>query len=388
MSSAFAMPDLAGALINSPERQLFASRDLAQTRSLVGAVMKPHDLHVHGPSQQVNARMHHMAFGGVSLNRLKYGADVDIEPGPLDNFYLIQMPLSGHALITSGDQQIGADPDLAAVISPSDSTVMRWSADCDQLMVRIDRMLVDRAIGALSGRLDPETVRFQLGFRWRECAPWRCLVHYLNECAGHPFDASQYRLMVAHIEQLVVATLLSAQPHDMRESKPHCAAVLPRHVKRVQDYLRANAAEPVTADQMAMVQGSACAVYTLASRSIAASVRCSTCACCVWTARARPCSMHRTAISPALPCTGALATWAASAWNTKSVSARAQARAYAAADGSLASDHAIPDDHASQCVTDVFPAGFGQPVQDLDSCFQINAQYFISMPMKALFERF
>ena len=255
-ASAFALPALAGALINSPDRQLFASRDLLQTRSLVGAVMKPHDLHVHGAAQQVNARMHHMAFGGVSLNRLKYGADVDIEPGPLDDFYLIQMPLTGHALITSGNQQVGSDLDVASVLSPLDSTTMRWSADCDQLMVRIDRMLVDRAIGALSGRLEPETVRFQLGFRWRECAPWRCLMQYLSDCASHPFDASQYRLMVAQIEQLVVSTLVSAQPHNMREpATARCSAVLPRHVKRVQDYLRANAGEPVTADQMALVAG-------------------------------------------------------------------------------------------------------------------------------------
>jgi transcriptional regulator GlxA family with amidase domain len=124
------------------------------------------------------------------------------------------------------------------------------------LMVRIDRMLVDRAIGALSGRLDPESVRFQLGFRWRECAPWRSLVQYLNDCASHPFDAVQYRLMVSHIEQLVVSTLVSAHPHDMRKAKaPRCAVVLPRQVRRVQDFLRENVAEPVTADQMALVAG-------------------------------------------------------------------------------------------------------------------------------------
>jgi AraC-like DNA-binding protein len=256
MSSAFAMSGLPGALINSPERQLFASRDLSQTRSLVGGVMKPHELNVRGTGQEVNARMHHMSFGGVSLNRLKYGAEVDIAPGPLDNFYLIQMPLSGHALITSGNQQINSDPDMASVLSPLDSTLMRWSADCDQLMVRIDRELIDRAIGALSGRLEPEAVRFQLGFQWRQCAPWRCLVQYLTECANHPLDPSQYRLMVNQIEQLVVATLVGAQPHDMEAIKPaRCATVLPRHVKRVQEYLRANVSEPITADQMALVAG-------------------------------------------------------------------------------------------------------------------------------------
>src|SRR5690606_19228637 len=34
-----------------------------------------------------------------------------------------------------------------------------------------------------------------------------------------------------------------------------CATVLPRHVKRVQDFLHTNVAEPVTADQMAAIAG-------------------------------------------------------------------------------------------------------------------------------------
>lgn len=256
LNSAVAMPGLSGALINTPERQLFASRDLLQTRSAVGSVMKPHDLRVRSARQQVNARMHHMSFGGISLNRLRYGADVDIEPGSLDDFYLIQMPLSGQAQIASGRQRISSDHDVASVLGPTDSTTMFWSADCDQLMVRIDRALVDRAIGALSGRHEPESVRFQLGFRWRECGPWRCIVQYLTDCASQPFDASQYRLLTSHIEQMVVSTLISAQPHDMRERAPsRCAAVLPRHVKRVQDFMRAHVSEPITADQMAEVAG-------------------------------------------------------------------------------------------------------------------------------------
>ncbi len=247
---------LSGALIDVPERQLFASRDLQQTRALVGEVMKPHELRVRGASQQLNARMHHLAFGGVSLNRLKYGAEVDIEPGSLDDFYLIQMPLSGHATIASGAQRVESTPDMGVVISPGDATVMRWSADCDQLMVRIDRLLAERAIGGLTGRLEPEAVRFQLGFQWRECAPWRCLVQYLSEFASNPFDAVQYRLMVAHIEQLVVSTLVSAQPNDLTAVQaPRRTAVLPRHVRKVQDFLRENAGEPISADQMALIAG-------------------------------------------------------------------------------------------------------------------------------------
>lgn len=252
----FTSQALAGTLLNVPERQLFASRDLAQTRALVGQVMKPHRLEIHGDSQQLSSRMHHMTLGGVALSRLKYGAEVDIEPGCLEDFFLIQMPLAGHASIESGSQRIVSNCELAAVISPGDATVMRWSADADQLMVRIDRQLVERAVSAQTGRPDAEPVRFQLDFAWRESDAWRCMLLYLSEFAGNQIDVVQYRLLVANIEQLVVSTLIASQPHNMSELKgPRRTAVLPRHVRKVEDFLREHAHEPICADQLALLAG-------------------------------------------------------------------------------------------------------------------------------------
>lgn len=252
----FPNPALSGALLGTPELQLFASRDLEQTRAMVAQVMKPHELHVHGAGQHVKARMHHAAFGGVSLNRLAYGAEVEIEPGSLDDFYLVQMPLAGHASITSGSQQIDSGLQLASVISPDDATVMRWSGDCDQLMVRIERQLIERALRAQTGNLEAATLRFQLGFRWQDSPPWRCLLQYLADCASQSFDATRYRLVTAQVEQLVAATLLAAQPHDLGGCQlPRCTAVLPRHIRRVEEYLREHVGEPVCADQLAMIAG-------------------------------------------------------------------------------------------------------------------------------------
>jgi len=255
-SDQFHAQALSGTLIELPERQLFASRDLGQTRTLVAQVMKPHRLEIHGNSQQLSSRMHHMTFGGVSLSRLKYGAEVDIEPGCLEDFYLIQMPLAGHASIDSGNHHVDSNTDLAAVISPTESTLMRWSADSDQLMVRIDRPLVERAVSAQTGHAVSEPVRFQLDFRWRECEAWRCLLLYLSECANNQFDVVKYRLLVANIEQMVVTTLIAAQPHNLSELKgPRRTAVLPRHVRKVEDFLREHAHEPICADQLALLAG-------------------------------------------------------------------------------------------------------------------------------------
>ncbi|MQR00070.1 helix-turn-helix domain-containing protein [Glaciimonas sp. GS1] len=247
---------LSGALINAPGRQLFASRELDLTRHLVGQVMKPHQLMISGRSQQLNSRMHHMAFGGVSFSRLKYGAEVDIQPEFLNDFYLIQMPLTGHAVINSGNQHVDSNSDVASVLSPTENTAMHWSADNDQLMIRIDRALVDRAIWSHLGYPENTPLRFQLSFRWRDCSAWQCLLLYLSECAGSDIDVIQYKLLIANIEQLVVSTLLSAQPHNFTNAKTvRRTTVLPKHVRKVEEFLREHVNEPICADQLAQLAG-------------------------------------------------------------------------------------------------------------------------------------
>ena len=42
---------LASALVSTPDRQLFASRDLQETCAMVGRVMKPHQLVMARPEQ-------------------------------------------------------------------------------------------------------------------------------------------------------------------------------------------------------------------------------------------------------------------------------------------------------------------------------------------------
>ncbi|PKD78460.1 transcriptional regulator, partial [Escherichia coli] len=108
--------------------------------------MRPHHLGVVGSTQRLNARMHHQPLGEVSLNRLRYGANVEIRPGPLEDFFLVQMPLSGTALIESGPQRVDSTPDVASVVSPDDDLAMHWADDNDQFMLRVGRSLLERTL--------------------------------------------------------------------------------------------------------------------------------------------------------------------------------------------------------------------------------------------------
>ena len=247
---------LSHALIDQPQHLVLASPDLEQTRAAVGHCMKPHRLVVRGGGQTLQARMHHVPMGRVSLSRLRYGADVAIEPDRLEGFYLVQMPLAGNALVRCGDQSTESSPQVASVLSPSQPVAMQWAADCDQLMVRIDRSLVDQALAARLGRPDVPALVFQLALRWREAPAWACVVNYLADCAAHGLDLAAHPLLAGQVEQLVVTALLGAQPHSAAAAAPTAARpLLPRHVRKVEDYLRGHADEPISADQLAALAG-------------------------------------------------------------------------------------------------------------------------------------
>lgn len=247
---------LGGALKALSDSKLFDSRDLDETRAMVGRVMKPHRLGIVGRGQRLGSSMHHVALGDVSLSRLRYGADVEIQPGPLEDFFLVQMPLAGWAHIECGEQTVDSGPDVASVLSPSDSTSMRWKGDCDQIMVRLSRALVERTLAVQLGRPLNDGVRFRLGFRWRDSGMWTSLLSYVLECARSAQDLQRHRLVVTHIEQLVAATLLCTHEHNHADAAPsRCGPVLPRHVRKVQDYLDAHAHEPIRGGELAQIAG-------------------------------------------------------------------------------------------------------------------------------------
>lgn len=242
--------------LSDPGQLLFASGDVDEVRSMVGRVMKPHSLRIIGGGERLDARMHFMPLGDVSVSRLRYGSAVEIGPGPLEDFFLVQMPLIGNAAIDSGAQHIDSYPELASVLSPDDDTCMRWAAGNDQLMVRISRSLLERTlVGQLNHPLE-RPLHFELGFRWRDNPLWQCLLNYLMNCSAQCPGLKDHKLVVDQIEQLVASTLLATQRHNYSDTPPaRRGTILPRHIRRAKDYVKAHAHEPISAEQLAQVAG-------------------------------------------------------------------------------------------------------------------------------------
>lgn len=233
--------------------RLFQSRDLDETRSTVARVFKPHDLGVVGRRQKLDAFMDHLPLGGASINRLRYGADVSIEPDCLDDFLLVQMPLQGTAQIRCGDQNITSTPARASVLTPSLPLHMRWQGQCDQLIVRLERTALEAACSAQLGYALPRPIEFQLDMDLHtpQGAAWKALVQFLASSAFSE-DASRHTLIARQVESLLITTLLAQHPHSYTQALAGPAATPAKHyVQRAEDYILQHYHEPITIETLA-----------------------------------------------------------------------------------------------------------------------------------------
>lgn len=129
----------------------FETNDLDACRQWVARVFKPHQLNILGSGQTLAARFDHFKIGCISLNRLAYGAPVAIDPGPLESFFLLQIPLTGAANITSDQFKFESNCRIASLISPKPNLAMQWSAQCDQLILHIAASDMQRLAQELYG---------------------------------------------------------------------------------------------------------------------------------------------------------------------------------------------------------------------------------------------
>ncbi|HEV2572163.1 AraC family transcriptional regulator [Methylocella sp. CPCC 101449] len=195
---------------------------------------------------------------GFSINYVAYGADVEIDPGRLDRFFLLQIPLIGGADVRCGQSTVEASLTHASLLSPTLPTLMRWREGTQKLIVLIDRHVVERHATALLDRAI-ERIEFDVdvaveapaGAAMRAQA---LLMQSLSERAGR----SPERWSLAHrqLRDSLIGLMLAAQPHNHAQALAQPAsAAAPAHVRKAEDYLEAHADGPLAADDIAAAAG-------------------------------------------------------------------------------------------------------------------------------------
>lgn len=237
---------------------LFRTSDIDEARDRASRVFCSHRLRVVGERRQFSAEMYFRQIRGIGVGRIRYGANVAIEPGWLESFALIQMPLSGAEIVEHGGRTVDSTPNVASVLSPTLPVSMRHGGDTEKLFVKIDRVALERHCRQhLCGDLrhpvefDPEmSLVAPRSLSWVRLVNWLC-EEVGGECRGADtiLDSPLYS---AQIEQMVIATLLLSQPHNYSERfKDDGPTVAPHFVRRVQRMIDENAHEPLTIGELA-----------------------------------------------------------------------------------------------------------------------------------------
>lgn len=238
--------------------RLFATRDLDEARDRIAQAYKPHRLNFAASGQPLDTEFRRVSVGSASLNLLRYGADVVIEPGALESFYLIQIPLAGRCEIDHGGRTVGSDAAVASIVSPTRPVTMRWGADCDQLMLQIERKALERFMEEAY----QVTVRDPLVFDPELPLETGCGASLKNLLLfiGTEFDrGSPVATTPAVANQLTAAAvslLLAGQPNSYSTAlAPGRSAAAPTHLKRALDFMEANLDQPVTLAQIVQASG-------------------------------------------------------------------------------------------------------------------------------------
>ncbi len=195
--------------------RLIATTDLAEARAAVAARFCDHQLRLtqrHGRLDMVQNAV--VVGGDVTLNYLRYGDEVRITPGTFDDFFLVQVPLTGAARVSIGRHAVASDRRRATVGSPTEPVDMVWGAGCEQLLVYMRRGAVE-ALAAEASE-EPPTVVFDPLVDLGDPAirSWMRLVSFAVEDIEASGSLLRSPLAAAHFAQTIIAGFLEAQTNN------------------------------------------------------------------------------------------------------------------------------------------------------------------------------
>lgn len=181
------------------------------------------------------ARVQYRSLGGLGLMSSAYGAAVEIGCSPPIDMVTVNFIVGGRMLIEDGGTTTIADEDHAAAFCFHEDLDMRWTPGLRQLMLTIDKPLIERHLQSLLGEGLREPLRLQAGIDLADSGQGilsavRNLRRALEQCgkAGPP------PVLAAEIEHGILTSLLLGHRHNYTDAIFSARALpAPRVVRRV-----------------------------------------------------------------------------------------------------------------------------------------------------------
>lgn len=247
------------------DTELFLTRDIEQARQWGTRTFCENELRNIDVRGELNASMLYRRYGSIGIGRMSYGGDVTIRPSTFDDFYLVQVPLSGGERITHGSETIYSSPTVGSILNARQQHEINHGKGTEKLILRINRDLVERLCGQHLGNGSQTKVEFETampldsasGKRWASTMQW--LFDFLDG------TQSSSPLLVAQIEHMIGSLLLvsHASNHSSALNEERSRSVTPAFIRKAELFIEERAHEPITVGDIAEHVGvSASSLYT------------------------------------------------------------------------------------------------------------------------------
>lgn len=233
------------------------TRSPDDAREAIGRIFCPHFLSpVERNPRAFHARHHTVEQAGYSVNFVSYGATVEIDPGELSKFFLLQIPLKGSAKVRCGtvfaDVQAGLS---ASVLSPTLPTRMTWNEGCEKLIMLIRRETVEAQFEALTHEAS-QNIEFQTGIDLHSPlgrALWQHAQLMLMAAEDGPAVPGAYQTL---LRDGLTTLLLSGFANNKTAALSRPAPVAGSSaVNRAEEFIRAHAERAISMGEVAQAAG-------------------------------------------------------------------------------------------------------------------------------------
>lgn len=218
--------------------RVFETMDVEYTRDRISDFLQPHTLQPRSIWEPTNCYLDHIPVAQTSVGAIGFGG-MQVHVPQIADYHLFIMCLDGHANATIESQDYRIDRSHGLLIAPGEQMRASFSQDCEQLFVRISQ----KAIADHSG-IQKLEFRRDVDLRNPMIAPWAHHIatiisdrHTSALLQSEPHIAKEY-------ERLLISLLLAGQPH--RDGGERSPGLAPGSVKRAEQYIQANASEPLT----------------------------------------------------------------------------------------------------------------------------------------------
>lgn len=245
------------ALIPLNQFRLVDTREPDAAREEIGRIFCPHFLDpLARRAEGFHARHNHARGNGYSVNFVSYGSAVEIDPGALSRFFLLQIPLKGQALVRCGTMLTEAEAGTrASLLSPTLPTRMTWSDGCEKLILLIDREVMEAQFASLTHR-PLGTVEFETGIDLTSPAGRALLRHAELTLSAAEDPASAPPAYLTLLRDGLTTLLLSGFAHSgssiLNRPQPMPA---PAAVRRAEEFIEAHAGEAIAMADIAAAAG-------------------------------------------------------------------------------------------------------------------------------------